>query len=151
MYQLDREKVASYLGAMEKALQLLGRIRSLEEEEFCRDVTLCYAAERCIHICIEVIADVGNLLIDGFVMRDPGSYEDIVQILREEQVLDNRTAEGLKEVVALRRPLIQSYADADYPSLHQLIKNHYQSLQQFSVKVNHYIQRNLLNYEIEVK
>ena len=31
--------------------------------------------------------DVGNLMIDGFIMRDPGSYEDIIDILIDEKVI----------------------------------------------------------------
>ncbi|GAA3319942.1 hypothetical protein GCM10020331_028930 [Ectobacillus funiculus] len=32
-----------------------------------------------------VFLDVGNAIIDGFIMRDPGSYEDIIDILVDEK------------------------------------------------------------------
>ena len=35
---------------------------------------------------MESMMDVGNLMIDGFIMRDPGSYEDIIDILVDEKL-----------------------------------------------------------------
>ena len=36
---------------------------------------------------IESIIDVGNTMIDGFIMRDPGGYEDIIDIMEDEKVI----------------------------------------------------------------
>src|SRR5690606_36925663 len=44
------------------------------------------AQERALHIAIEVVTDVGSYLIDGFLMRDASSYEDIVEITAGEGV-----------------------------------------------------------------
>ena len=59
--------------------------------------------ERCLHLAVEVVTDVGSCLIDGFIMRDAGSYEDIISIIHEEQVLGDSGIYGtLTSLVALR-------------------------------------------------
>ena len=45
------------------------------------------ALERMVQISIDSVLDVGNAMIDGFIMRDPGSYEDIIDILLDEKVI----------------------------------------------------------------
>lgn len=66
--------------------------------------------ERSLHLAIEVVTDVGSCLIDGFIMRDAGSYEDIISIIHEEKVLgQSEIYERLIELVALRKPLVQDY------------------------------------------
>ena len=57
------------------------------------------------------MADAGNLLIDALVMRDPGSYADIVDILADEGVLCGATAASARRLVLLRRVLLQDYAE----------------------------------------
>ncbi|HZG57742.1 DUF86 domain-containing protein [Paenibacillus sp.] len=70
-----------------------------------------FAQERALHLAIEAVTDVGSFLIDGFMMRDASSYEDIVDILRTEGVLPDDVADGLRALVALRRPLTQEYME----------------------------------------
>ena len=38
-------------------------------------------------------------MIDGFIMRDASSYEDIVEVLREEGVFDDSLGADLHELV----------------------------------------------------
>jgi uncharacterized protein YutE (UPF0331/DUF86 family) len=48
-------------------------------------------------------------LIDGFIMRDPGGYLDIVDILEDEQVIDKQLSGKVKEKVTFREKLIRYY------------------------------------------
>src|SRR5690554_4090169 len=70
-----------------------------------------FALERAIHLAAECITDIGNYLIDGFVMRDAASYEDIIDILYGENVFSAELYGWLRPLVKLRKPLVQSYYD----------------------------------------
>ncbi|MCY0876681.1 MAG: DUF86 domain-containing protein [Firmicutes bacterium] len=67
------------------------------------------ALERSLHLVIEGIADVGNTLIDGLIMRDPSSYVDIVAVLLDEQVISDTLAKDLTEIMQIRKVLVQDY------------------------------------------
>ncbi|MEB4616704.1 DUF86 domain-containing protein, partial [Leucobacter sp. M11] len=55
--------------------------------------------ERIGHTLIESVLDVGNSMIDGFIMRDPGSYEDIIDILLDEKVINDEMSKDLKRLI----------------------------------------------------
>lgn len=67
------------------------------------------ALEREVHVVIELIADIGNALIDALIMRDPGGYKDIVMILFDENVIDSTITNPIIDLVALRPILVQQY------------------------------------------
>ncbi|MBO8171797.1 MAG: DUF86 domain-containing protein [Bacillaceae bacterium] len=141
MYDIDQNKLNHYLTSMEKALETLKELKGLSEDQ--RSEYHQYAAERCLHICIEVVADVGNMLIDGFIMRDPGSYEDIVEILRDEQVVTDDVAAGIKQAIQYRKTLVHHYPDVHYDDLLDVIEKSYGSLNRFSPMVREYVKKEL--------
>ncbi|MFK4997329.1 DUF86 domain-containing protein [Bacillus sp. N9] len=71
---------------------------------------------------IEAILDTGNAMIDGFIMRDPGSYEDIVHILLDEKVITDQLSVALKELILYRKMLVQQYVRVDHLAMQQLLK-----------------------------
>lgn len=100
--------------------------------------------ERCLHLAIEVVTDVGSYLIDGFIMRDAGSYEDIITIIHQEKVLGNSEIyERLIELVALRKPLVQDYFGWERGVLHPLTPILSEVLERFAAEVNHYLDQEL--------
>lgn len=135
MYDIDRQKVDEYLNAIDQVLSVTDQLQPNQSQIH------QYAAERCLHICIEAVADIGNLLIDGFIMRDPGSYEDIIEILRDEKVISEEVADQLVELVKFRKSLVQFYTDVDQERVFTLIKNSEEALRLFSPQVKGFIER----------
>ncbi|MGO4888925.1 DUF86 domain-containing protein [Anaerobacillus sp. MEB173] len=137
MYFVDRKKIESSLTYMEKCLQIYA-----EQSSWSTEVEKL-GLERLIHSVIESIIDVGNSMIDGFIMRDPGSYEDIIEILQDEKVLAENEAEGIKAVVRYRKALVQSYTEMEHEQLNEVLKNQFEQLQQFPVSVRKYLEDEL--------
>jgi len=102
------------------------------------------AQERALHIAIEVVTDVGSYLIDGFLMRDASSYEDIVEITAGEGVYPDGMKEVLLELVRLRRPLVQEYYEWQSDELHPLVKQLPQLLNDFKAAVEQYVASELV-------
>lgn len=103
-----------------------------------------FAQERLLHLVIETATDLGNLLIDGFMMRDPSSYEDIIDILATEQVLDEETATQMLAVVRERKTIVQSYIDIDRESVHPLLTKIPKLATDFATKCVNYVKTNQL-------
>lgn len=101
------------------------------------------ALERLAHMSIESIVDVGNMMIDGFIMRDPGSYDDIIDILIDEQVLPHQDEKAYKEIIGLRKLLVREYFDIDDTHLTSTIDAHLITLKQFSTHIRHYLDNEL--------
>jgi uncharacterized protein YutE (UPF0331/DUF86 family) len=137
MYFVDREKIEQTLIYFDNQLDLF------QSQDNWRSLIEIAALERITHMMIESILDVGNAMIDGFIMRDPGSYEDIVDILIDEKVVTAEMGDSLKSVISLRKVLIQNYLEINTASIKETVKGHLPALKGFSQKVREYIQNEL--------
>lgn len=99
--------------------------------------------ERITHMLIEAMLDVGNMMIDGFIMRDPGSYEDIVTILVDERVIPEEDGPYFKQFIELRQMVVQEYKQIDHEKLRAVITDHKQQLAMFSTHIETYLDNEL--------
>ncbi|KAA0545361.1 DUF86 domain-containing protein [Bacillus sp. BGMRC 2118] len=137
MYFVDRDKIESTLTYVESLLELLQNQKSFDS--FLEKLAL----ERIGHLLIEAILDVGNAMIDGFIMRDPGSYEDIIDILEDESVIDSAAAASLKKVIAFRKSLVQEYTTIQHAQLIETVKSEQQTIASFPASIRTYLQNEL--------
>ncbi|MFY4775543.1 DUF86 domain-containing protein [Metabacillus sp. RGM 3146] len=137
MYFVDREKIEQLLQYLEDILTNYTAHNSFHS------VLEKLALERMGHMTIETIIDVGNDMIDGFIMRDPGSYEDIIDILLDEKVINEEDAKGLKEILSFRKQLVQEYLGIQHGDLKQAMDEQFGVLQAFPVKVRAYLENEL--------
>lgn len=137
MYFVDREQI-------EATLQFLNsQIAFFENQQAWESQMERAALERVAHTMIEAILDVGNSMIDGFIMRDPGSYEDIIDILIDEKVVTAEMGASLKKVVIYRKMLVQHYTAVDHASLKESFASELPELKLFSGKVLEYLHNEL--------
>jgi len=137
MYFVERQRIEHILQFMSEQMEVLADHQSWESSFEQR------ALERLIHVVIESTLDVGNQMIDGFIMRDPGSYEDIVDILVDEQVIPKEKEEAFKVIVKQRKALVQHYDAMDHSALHELISLYLTDWQAFPGYVCEYLEREL--------
>lgn len=101
------------------------------------------ALERITHMLIEAVLDVGNMMIDGFVMRDPGSYEDIITILVDEEVIPEEDEESYKKLIRLRKMVVNDYLQIDHAKLYAVLREIKEVLLQFSSHITAYLQEEM--------
>jgi len=136
MYFVERSKIEETLLYMEEILQ---EIKGKSFTSFLDKMGL----ERAVHVLIESILDVGNMMIDGFIMRDPGSYEDIIDILIDEKVLPIEEEDDYKRFIRLRKKVVNEYTSLDHAFLkHALVENQ-AVLEEFSTHIRDYLNNEL--------
>jgi len=140
MYYVNREQIDARLAAVAELSEALKSI----SENWTGSLLEGMAQERGLHLAIEIVTDVGNYLIDGFMMRDASSYEDIVEITGAEGVYPSEMLPVLTELVKLRRPLVQDYYAWPRKELHPLTAKLAVLLPQFKTTVEQYVERELL-------
>ncbi|WP_342439538.1 HepT-like ribonuclease domain-containing protein [Paenibacillus sp. FSL L8-0436] len=140
MYYVNRKQIEMILGQIPDIRAGLQHAASAWDGSIITGLV----QERCLHLAIEVVTDVGSYLIDGFIMRDAGSYEDIISIIHEEKVLgDSGIYEVLIQLVSLRKPLVQDYYTWERSALHPLTHVLPQVLEQFAEEVRRYLDQEL--------
>ncbi|GIO25130.1 DUF86 domain-containing protein [Oceanobacillus sp. J11TS1] len=136
MYFVDQQKIGQTLTFMNQILETFSShsYKSPLEQ---------LALERMVHTFIEGVLDVGNMMIDGFIMRDPGSYEDIIDILVDEKVIPANEEAVYKALINWRKPLVHEYQSIDHTSLEQFFRENLSILTHFSERINTYLQEEL--------
>jgi len=143
VYNVNQEKIDNILVHMGKTLNTVVTYTDMSKGQFLENELVILAVERALHVAIESIVDVGNIIIDGFIMRDPGSYVDIIEILEDEGVLPRTEAESLKRVVAYRKALVHEFYKVDNNALYQLFIDEYAALINFGEYINTYLMKEL--------
>jgi uncharacterized protein YutE (UPF0331/DUF86 family) len=100
-----------------------------------------FAQERLLQLAIELVTDVASYLIDGYIMRDAGSYEDIVEIMLDETVVDHALATKLFQLVQLRKSLQQQFLEFPRGRQHELMIGLEQVLRDFAASVEDFLAR----------
>lgn len=139
MYDVNRELIEAKLGCLPEIGQALGAAA----EAWSGTLLEGLAQERALHLAAEVVTDVGSALIDGFVMRDASSYEDIIDIIAMEGVITAADGATLRGLVSLRRALVQQYDKWPRRELHPLAGTLPETLNDFASQVRAYIRREL--------
>ncbi|ARD57438.1 DUF86 domain-containing protein [Bacillus safensis] len=137
MYFVDRKKIEETLRFFEEQYGLMQSHQTwtspLEKK----------ALERIVHLLVECILDTGNDMIDGFIMRDPGSYDDIMDILVDEKVVPEVEGSQLKKLVSSRKTLVQQYQEVVHHDLLQVISEVEQALEVFPSRIRTYLEQEL--------
>ncbi|HEY4567123.1 MAG TPA: DUF86 domain-containing protein, partial [Savagea sp.] len=135
---VDRNEISTTLDYMNYVLHIFE-----QESDWLGSDMNKLALDRLVHVTIESIIDVGNSMIDGFIMRDPGSYEDIIDIMDDEEVITDEMVAPLKEVVALRDMIVRHFKKVDYEVVLDTMERHIDVLKQWAPAVNDYLENEL--------
>lgn len=140
MYYVNTEKIKTSLEFVPYISEVCEQLQQLWPDQ---QAVLSFAQERALHLAIETVTDVGHMLIDGFLMRDASSYEDIIEILQGEGVLSSDLAQEWIGFVKLRKALVQEFVSFERGQLHPMIEDLPDCLQQFSDAVTGYLHKEL--------
>ncbi|MFC5529889.1 DUF86 domain-containing protein [Cohnella yongneupensis] len=139
MYNVNETLIQERLACIPEIADVLNEtIRSWSGK-----LTEGFVQERALHLGAEIVTDIGHALIDGFIMRDASSYEDIVDIIAEENVIEQRIAARLRELVLLRKALVQDFVQWPRRELHPLTPELPALLRDFAEQVEAYLEKEL--------
>ncbi|MEK4495356.1 MULTISPECIES: DUF86 domain-containing protein [Ureibacillus] len=138
MYFVDRNKITRTLSYLDEIIAIFE-----QKEDWLKDDITKLALERITHNAIESVIDVGNLMIDGFIMRDPGSYDDIIDILIDEKVIASEKEKPFKELISLRKNIVREFTQVEIEKVYEVLKNTLPALKTFSKEVTQYLENEL--------
>lgn len=137
MYFVDRKKIIEILDYMEKILNELNEGHRYDTFQGER------ALERMAHVLTESVLDVGNMMIDGFIMRDPGGFNDIIDILVDEKVIPETEQTSYKQMIEIREMIVRHYMSVDYEFIFDTMMKHKSVLDKFSSHIKTYLDNEL--------
>lgn len=133
MYFVDRKLIASRLRYMEELTEVFEQTSREEDKK------AVFAMERVCQMIIESMMDVGNQMIDGFIMRDPGSFEDIAAILVDERVISKEEGRQVELLLPWRKTLLQDYTSYDRQEMITAFNDNKEAFTHFPERVRAYL------------
>lgn len=140
MYYVNREQIDLRLRFLPTVVEAL---RTLRDEGQGRDPIRRFALERLVHLAAECVTDVGSYVIDGFLMRDASSYEDIIDIIHGENAISDDLHRQLSALVGQRKPLVQQYFEVGEERLISFLDWLPEALEGFSAEITAFIDKEL--------
>jgi uncharacterized protein YutE (UPF0331/DUF86 family) len=92
-------------------------------------------AERYLHLSIECLLDVCNMIVSGLGLRKPARYQEVVEILTEGGVLSESLAQRLAGVAGFRNILVHDYLDIDRHLVYDYLHEDLAALEAFAREV----------------
>ncbi|RPF50325.1 type VII toxin-antitoxin system HepT family RNase toxin [Aquisalibacillus elongatus] len=136
MYFVNRDHIENTL------LYMSGLLETYEQQSSATFLEKL-GIERLSQMVIESMVDVGNMMIDGFIMRDPGSYEDIIDILIDEKVIPQEDEQAYKDVIGLRKMLVREYTNINHEQIEAILSKNVKTLEQFRPYVLDYLEKEM--------
>lgn len=136
LYFIDSKKITNNLVYMESLLETFESTQDWKKDQIHE-----LAVARIANVLIEAIIDVGNTLIDGFIMRDPGSYEDIIDILVDEKVVAPEMDAPLKALIGHRRVLVRDILEVNTDELLTTLTEVLPTLKAFKPSVETFVEK----------
>ncbi|MGQ9591596.1 MAG: type VII toxin-antitoxin system HepT family RNase toxin [Planctomycetota bacterium] len=131
----DRDALSTRLAALETYLREIRSLAKHDREEFAATPALHHLAERYLHLACEYVLDTAHHVIAEMGYRQPESYRDAMDVLRENGHLDEPLAERLKAWVGLRNVLVRFYLTVDHGRVHDAMRNDLGGLTAFAQRM----------------
>ncbi|MBI5971888.1 DUF86 domain-containing protein [Staphylococcus caledonicus] len=130
MYFVDKDKLTL-------KLEYLNQLTKDYEEHKANH----YAFERIAQMLIESSVDIGNMIIDGFILRDPGNYKDVIDILELEDVITKETQQHINETIEVRKQFAHNYTELDNNVIRPLFDKTLPYYKQFIQEVIQFLEK----------
>lgn len=117
---------------------LFKRLDYIENLSGTIDTTNNLALERSCHMLIEATVDVGNMVIDAFILRDPGSYQDVMDILQQEKVISAADAEKFKDTFKWRNELTRNYQAIEHEAMRADFEKNIDAFKNYKASIEHF-------------
>ncbi|MDU5910577.1 MAG: DUF86 domain-containing protein, partial [Staphylococcus epidermidis] len=89
---------------------------------------------------IESSVDIGNMIIDGFILRDPGNYKDVIDILELENVISKETQSHINRTIDFRKQFAHHYIDLNMNKIEPLFDDALPYYKQFIQEVGQFLE-----------
>jgi len=133
------KEIHSKLEDLRKYANLLKGYREKGKDQLGSDLTLRGAVERYLHVAIECVLEIGEMMISKEGWRKPETYREVIETLGEKDVLPSKFAESFSRVAGLRNILVHRYADVDLDELYHHLQEDIEDFDEFARHVAQYL------------
>lgn len=131
MSKKTRDKILSKLQRLDQYLVYLKEISKYRKDLFVSDYRVHGLGERYLQLSIEILLDVGKLLVIEFELARPETNHEIFDLLREAKIINLDLHSRLGGIVGFRNILVHEYEKIDKGIVYKNLKSGLRDLAAF--------------------
>ena len=139
MSKETHNKIVAKLDRLDEYLGYLADVQTANEKDFVKDYHLYGLAERYLQLSIEVLLDVGKLLVILARARRPEDNQDVFVSLHEKEILSEELANRLLGIANFRNILVHEYEDIDRSIVFSRLQKNMDDFRSFKSEVATYL------------
>src|SRR3989338_3303642 len=115
--------------------KIISKLQKLEDYHFFG------LAERYLQLSIEILLDVGKLLIVIKGLKRPEENQEIFSALRDEKIISEKLADNLMGVANFRNILVHDYEKIDREIVYEKLRNNLDDFENFKKEIAGYVNK----------
>ena len=144
---LDQASIRKRLDKLDEYVRILHELQKVDRLQFVSDYHAYGLAERYLHLAIECLLDISQMLVSGLGLRKPERYQQSIDILAKADVLSGAMAQRLEGIAGFRNILVHGYLDVDRDLVYQYMQEKLDDLQLFAQEVIRFMRSDRANGE----
>jgi uncharacterized protein YutE (UPF0331/DUF86 family) len=134
-------EIASKLKDLEKYAQLLEQYKKRGMAELQKDLTLRGAVERYMQLAIEIVIEIGEMIIAREGFQKPETYKEVIEILGREGVLEQKFARKFAPAAGFRNILVHMYGGIHVDELYDHLQKDVGDFDTFAKQIAGYLKK----------
>lgn len=114
----------------------------INKDNLKEDIIRYWGIERGIHICIETVIDIANILISSAEVERPSTYRETILMLSKLDIIPEKHAKELSKMVGFRNILVHDYTKIDESIILDILINRIDDFIKYSNYVNKWLKEN---------
>ena len=136
-------KIISKLQKLDEYIKYLKEVQKINKDQFVEDYHFFGLAERYLQLSIEILLDVGKLLIVIKGLKRPEENQEIFSALRDEKIISEKLAGNLMGIANFRNILVHDYEKIDREIVYEKLRDNLEDFENFRKEIVGYVNKHI--------
>ena len=136
-------KIISKLQKLDEYIKYLKEVQKINKNQFVEDYHFFGLAERYLQLSIEILLDVGKLLVVIKGLKRPEENQEIFSALRDEKIISEKLAGNLMGIANFRNILVHDYEKIDREIVYEKLRDNLEDFENFRKEIVGYVNKHI--------
>lgn len=141
MTGIAKHKIFEKLSLLDEYLGYLKEIQKINKNSFLKDYHFYGLAERYLQLAIQILIDLGQLIITEKQLTRPVEPQEIFSVLFNNKILSENLVNQLTGIVGFRNILVHEYGKIDREKVYEYLKNNLRIFEQYKKEILKFIKK----------
>jgi uncharacterized protein YutE (UPF0331/DUF86 family) len=132
---IDKIRIVSLIGEIEKSLTILKEYSLQEKEELVSDLKALGSVKYYLMVAIEACIDISNHIIAKEHLGVPKTYSDCFKILQERKIISKQLALKLINMAKFRNLLVHLYWNVNDDKIYEILQTELNDFNEFTKQI----------------